>query len=250
MKIKPPVKVSQDKITFDVSEIEAVLQAPPLHIKPFEPRSVVLTNRAGEKKTMLVREARLDECKTLLEIIRDRFMQLDNLEDIPDFYDVVGARVYAEILGWYRQRLKDPYTLVGLCDGELMGFANGRLMNEDINISLHTMAFDRGFRAGATMYYIKCQYTFEDLNQKEYWATYESYNGWKRWGFGMALPAYPWPEYQHELGGAKVYYLTRKYWDVSIKNYLKQMYDIEVVREVSKDLLERNATIKAPVNVA
>ncbi len=26
MKVQPPVKVSQDKITFDVSEIEAILQ--------------------------------------------------------------------------------------------------------------------------------------------------------------------------------------------------------------------------------
>ena len=130
MKIKPPVKVSQDKITFDVSEIEAILQAPPLDIKPFEPRSVELTNKEGQKKTMLVREARLDECKTLLKIISNSFLQIDNLEDVPDFYDVVGARVYAELLGWYRQRLKDPYTLIGMCDGELMGFANGRLMNE------------------------------------------------------------------------------------------------------------------------
>ena len=66
-----------------------------------------------------------------------------------DFYDIVGARVYSEVLGWYRKRLKDPYTLVGLVDGVWAGFANGRLMNEDINISLHTMALIRGGRIGA-----------------------------------------------------------------------------------------------------
>ena len=125
MKIPPPVKVSQDKIIFDVSEIEAILQAPPMDVKPFEPRSVLLKNREGETKTMLVREAKLEEAVPLLKIIRERFLQEENLDEVKDFYDIVGARVYAEILGWYRHRLKDPYTLVGLCDGELTGFANG-----------------------------------------------------------------------------------------------------------------------------
>jgi hypothetical protein len=30
--------------------------------------------------------------------------------------------VHAELAGWYRNRLKDLYTLVGLVDGELGGF--------------------------------------------------------------------------------------------------------------------------------
>jgi hypothetical protein len=29
-----------------------------------------------------------------------------------DFYDVVAARVYAELLGWYRHRMQDEYVLV------------------------------------------------------------------------------------------------------------------------------------------
>jgi hypothetical protein len=58
-----------------------------------------------------------------------------------DFYDIVGARVYAEVLGWIRNRLKDPYQLIGVIDGHVVAFWNGRLMNEDINISLHSMAF-------------------------------------------------------------------------------------------------------------
>jgi len=106
MKVQPPVKVSQPKITFGVEEIEAILQAPPMDIKPFEPRSILLKNREGETKTMLVREAKLEEAKPLLKIIRDRFLQEDNLDEVPDFYDIVGARVYAEVLGWYRHRLK------------------------------------------------------------------------------------------------------------------------------------------------
>ena len=30
-----------------------------------------------------------------------------------DFYDIVGVRVYAEILAVPRKRIKDPFTLVG-----------------------------------------------------------------------------------------------------------------------------------------
>ncbi len=71
MKVQPPVKVSQDKITFDVSEIEAILQPPPMDVKPFEPRSVFLKNRDGETKTMLVRAAKLEEAKPLLKIIQE-----------------------------------------------------------------------------------------------------------------------------------------------------------------------------------
>ncbi len=243
MKIPPPVKVSQDKVIFDVSEIEAILQAPPLDVKPFAPRSVVLTNRAGESKTMLIRPARREEAPGLLRFISREFLGTEDLDQVPDFYDIVGARVYAEILGWYRSRLKDPYNLVGLCGGELTAFANGRLMNEEINISLHTLAFDRGFRAGAAMYYAKCQYCFEDLGQEEFWSTFESYNGWKRWGVGMAQPTYPWPDLQHELGGGRVYYLTRKYWESTARDYLAENYGIRIEREVSPKLLEENRDI-------
>ena len=163
-----------------------------------------------------------------------------------DFYDIVGARVYAEILGWVRNRLKDPYQMVGLIDGELVGFANGRVMNDDVNISLHTMAFKRGYRAGAALYYAKCDYCFETLKQKEFWATYESYNGFKRWGIGMAQPSYPWPEVQHELGGARVYYVRKSYWDSDVKNYIRQMVGAELTRPVPQKLLDANKTIKPP----
>ena len=48
------------------------------------------------------------------------------------------------------QAAKGSMYLVGLIDGLWAGFAsNGRLMNEDINISLHTMALVRGGRIGA-----------------------------------------------------------------------------------------------------
>lgn len=239
MKLELPTKVSQEEIRLHVSEIEPLLQAPAMDLKPWPPAKIKLVT--GE--TLLIREARLEEAPAMLSYVK-RVMEVDH-----DFYDIVGARVYAEILGWYRRRLKDPYTLVGLIDGQWAGLANGRLMNEDINISLHTMAFRRGGRVGAVMYYAKAYYGFEILGNQEWWATYESYNGWWRWGVGMAQPSYPWPEYQHELGGARVYYITKKYWDKVVKNYVRQMVGAELDFDVSDELLKKNETLILPEEV-
>jgi len=156
MRKNPPEKVSEDKVVFDVSEIEPILSGPSLHLKPWKPVSIKLST--GE--TMLIREAKLEEAPTLLSYLK-KFLDLDY-----DFYDIVGARVYSEVLGWYRNRLKDPYTLLGIVDGKVVGFANGRLLNKDINISLHTMAFRRGGRIGAVMYYAKLTMLLKFLKTK------------------------------------------------------------------------------------
>ncbi len=239
MRKEPPEKVSVEKITFDVREIEPLLSPPETHLKPFPPAYIKLSN--GE--IMVIREAKKEEAPKLLKYLKN-FLEVDH-----DFYDIVGARVYAEVLGWYRNRLKDPYTLVGLIDGKLVGFANGRLFNEDINISLHTMAFKRGLRIGAIMYYAKCDYTFETLQQQEFWATYESYNGFKRWAIGMAQPSYPWPDYQHELGGARVYYITREYWYSVVKKYLEDMIGATLQRPVPEDLMKKSEELIIPEEV-
>lgn len=239
MKIAPPCKVSQEELTINVEEIEPLLQAPPMDLKPWPGATITLK----DGRVLYIREARLEEAPMLLGYVK-KVMEAEH-----DFYDIVGARVYAEILGWYRKRLKDPYTLVGLIDGVLAGFANGRLMNEDINISLHTMAMLRGGRIGAAMYYAKAYYGFEILGNKEWWATYESYNGWKRWGLGMAQPSYPWPEYQHELGGARVYYVTKKYWDSTIKDYVRQMVGADLNFTVPADIVKKNEEMTVPEEV-
>lgn len=239
MRLPTPEEVSQKQITFDVEEIEAILQAPPMDLKPWPACQVKLK----DGRVMLIREAKLEEAPMMMEYMK-KVMEADH-----DFYDIVGARVYAEILGWYRKRLKDPYTLVGLIDGLWVGFANGRLLNEDINISLHTMALARGGRIGAVMYYAKAYYGFEILGNKEWWATYESYNGWMRWGIGMAQPSYPWPEYQHELGGARVYYITKKYWDKIVKDYVRQMTGTELDFNVPDELIKANEVMRVPEEV-
>ena len=236
MKKAPPEKVSQQVVSFNVDELEPLLSGPVMRIPPFEPATVQV--KSGE--TMLIRPLEQAEAPAFLAYIR-KLVDVDH-----DFYDIVGARVYAEVLGWVRNRLKDPYQLIGLIDGRAVAFCNGRLMNEDINISLHSMAFRRGLRAGAIMYYAKCQYCFETLNQKEFWATYESYNGLKRWGIGMAQPSYPWPDCQHELGGAKVFYITREYWQTTVKNYLEQMIQTRLVRPATAEILKANACLQMP----
>jgi hypothetical protein len=236
MKKTPPETVSQETLTFHVSELEPLLSPPPMSIPPFEPAMV----KVASGETMLIRPLALEEAPLLLAYMKE-LMDVDH-----DFYDIVGARVYAELLGWVRNRLKDPYQLVGLIDGHVVAFCNGRLMNEEVNISLHTMAFRRGLRAGAIMYYAKCAYCFETLKQSEFWATYESYNGLKRWGIGMAQPSYPWPDNQHELGGAKVYYVTREYWDATVKQYLEQMIKTKLERPVPAALLKANEKVVMP----
>jgi hypothetical protein len=239
MKFEIPEKVTDEKLDIDVREVEAVLQGPALQLKPW-PGALV---RLKDGRELYIREARLDEAPKMLEYMK-KVMDIGR-----DFYDIVGARVYAEILGWYRKRLKDPYTFVGLIDGQWVGFANGRLFNEDINISLHTMALARGGRIGAVMYYAKAYYAFEILGNKEWWATYESYNGWMRWGLGMAQPSYPWPEQQHELGGGRIYYVTKKYWDQLIKNYVREMAGAEMDFKVPEKVVKANQEMKIPTEV-
>ncbi len=236
MKFELPEKASVETLEIDAREVEAMLQGPKLDLKPWPGAQVKLK----DGRILFIREARLEEAPKMLTYM-EKIMHVDH-----DFYDIVGARVYSEILGWYRSRLKDPYTLVGLIDGKWAGFANGRLMNEDINISLHTMALLRGGRIGAVMYYAKAYYGFEILGNKEWWATYESYNGWMRWGLGMAQPSYPWPDVQHELGGAKVYYVTKKYWDQLIKQYVRQMAGADLDFNVSDEVRKANEELIVP----
>ncbi len=236
MKKQPPVKVSQPEVTFKVEEIEPILSGPAIDLPHWSPMYITLPNG----KTMVIREMKKEEIPLLLPVVKS-LLDVDH-----DFYDVVGARVLAELLGWYRDRLKDPYHLVGIVDGKLAAMANGRLMNKDINISLHTLAFMRGMKAGAVMYYAKCYYAFELCGQKEFWATYESYNGWKRWGVGMAQPSYPWPDVQHELGGARVYYVTSEYWKTTVKKYLEDMIGATFQSPVPEELLKSAENFQVP----
>lgn len=239
MRLEPPVPVSREEIVLNVRDIEPLLQGYPMEKAPWPAATIKL--RTG--KTMYIREAKMEEAKILMSYVR----QVMDVEH--DFYDIVGARVYAELLGWYRKRIKDPYVLVGMIDGKLAGLVNGRLMNEDINISLHTMTFERGGRLGAALFYCKAYYAFEILGQKEFWSTYESYNGWRIGYLGMAQPSYPWPDVQHELGGARVYYVTKKYWDQAIKRYSEDLVGDSLNFDVPDEIIKENESLVLPDDV-
>ena len=76
-----------------------------------------------------------------------------------------------------------------------------------------------------------------------------SYNGWMRWGLGMAQPSYPWPDVQHELGGGRVYYVTKKYWDQLIKKYVQQMSGAELDFNVPDEVRKANENFTVPEGI-
>jgi hypothetical protein len=163
-----------------------------------------------------------------------------------DFYDVVSARVYGEILAWLRYRVKNHYCLIGVLDHELAAIANARLMNDKVAISLHTMTFKRGAGIGAIMYLAKMEHAFDYLGLDEWWATYESYTGIRYWGLGLAQHEKPYPEIQHELGGARVYFTTKEQWE----SFVKPKYGPRMgQRPVSEQLLRDSETLKAPEKI-
>ena len=239
MRLEPPCKVTRDKLTFDVAEIEPLLQAFPMDMQPWPEAMITLK----DGRVLYIREAKIEEAPVLLTYIK-KLLSVDH-----DFYDIVAARVYAEILGWYRKRLKDPFTLIGLIDGQLAGLGNGRLFSKDVAISLHTMTFSRGGRLGWVMYYAKTYYALEILGANEWWSAFESYNGWRMAGIEMAQPQYPWPAMQHELGGSPIYYVSKNYWNKIIKQYLRTMIGSELVFDVPEEVRMRNKCLSIPEEV-
>ncbi len=198
----------------------------------------------GGGRTMFLRVARKDEVPSILPYLK-KVMECDH-----DFYDIVGVRVYAELLGWYRERLKDPYVILGIIDGKLAGLANGRMWNREICISHHTMTFQRAARIGVVMYYAKAYYAFEVLGCQEFWSTFESYNGF-RMGFQMCQPSYTWPEHQHELGGAAIYYVTRDSWNERIKGYCREMMGSDLIFDgIPAELVQASEHMQVPEEVA
>ena len=59
-----------------------------------------------------------------------------------------------------------------------------------------------------------------------------------------------WPEHQHELGGARVYYVTKKYWDMVVKDYVRQMSGADLQFDVPQHIVEANRQLKIPETVA
>jgi hypothetical protein len=159
----------------------------------------VITLATGGK--MVVRQVDRDAVPVLLEAVQPT-LQVER-----DYYDIVGARLYAELLGWYRYRVRDEFCIVGQIDGLLVGIVNSRMFSPELGISLHTLAIERGLRIGAHLFAAKMEHHIEHLSQEEVLITAESPIGFRRWMIEYGLEK---RDGQHELGGATPFALTRE----------------------------------------
>jgi hypothetical protein len=181
---------------FDM-ELEKVLRPPQIPIPPYPPKVIILAN--GKK--MVVRQAVREDVPAILKSVHPcLFIERD-------YYDVVSARLYGELLAWYRYRVKSEYCLLGQVDGYLVGVVNGRLENEKVGMSYHTLAIDRGLRIGSHLFAAKMEYHMEIMGQEDVLIVAESPIGFRRW-----MVEYPLEETKipHELGGCDSWRLTRE----------------------------------------
>jgi len=192
-------------MTMILDEMEKKLRPPELELKPYPPKVITLAD--GQK--MVVRECQREEIGVLLESVFP-LMQVES-----DYYDIVAARMFAELLGWYRYRVANEFVMVGAIDGEIAGIVNSRLVDGKVGMSLHTMTIRRGLRIGAQLFAAKMEHHLEILGQEEVWIVAESPNGFKRWMIEYELEdrSAQFPEVRHELGGVPTFVLTRKLYD-------------------------------------
>jgi hypothetical protein len=194
----------------------------------------VITLSSGEK--MVVRQARREEVGAILGTIYP-------LIGVPkDYYDIVAARMYAEVLGWFRYRVANEFVLVGVIDGEIAGIVNSRMWDAKTGISLHTMTIRRGLRIGAQLFASKMEHHIDYLNQDEVHIVAESPIGWRRWMIEYQLvdQSGGYPALQHELGGVPTFTLTRDL-------YLKAKPEkVTGTRPVPDDLLKSAEKLRMP----
>ncbi|HUX20725.1 MAG TPA: hypothetical protein VMW69_05770, partial [Spirochaetia bacterium] len=146
------------------TELEQQLRPPQLALAPYPPKSILLAS--GE--VLVVREALREEAPILLETVYPL------IGVTRDFYDIVAARLYAELLGWVRYRTANEFVLVGSIDGEIAGMVNSRMFSPAVGMSLHTITIKRGLRIGAQLFAAKMEHHFENLGQSEVWIVAES----------------------------------------------------------------------------
>jgi hypothetical protein len=184
-----------------LDELEKRLRPPARAVPSYPPKVIVLASG----KPLVVRQAENDDIPILLEAIEPL------VRVRKDFYDIVAARMYAELLSQYLHRTLDPYCLIGTIDGVIASIVNGRMIDEKRGMSYHTLTIHRGLRCGAHMFAAKMEHHMDVLKQEEVFIVAESYLGFKRWMIEYQLE--PRPDFQHELGGVGSYALTRKLYD-------------------------------------
>jgi hypothetical protein len=211
-----------------MAQLEEILRPPERDLPSYPAKSIFLAS--GE--TMVVRQASREEVPILLGAVRP----LTEVER--DFYDIVAARTYAELLGWRRYRVRDEYCLVGLIDGVLVGLVNGRSLSPRVGVSYHTIAMKRGLRVGAHLFAAKMEYHIEYLNQAEVYIVAESPIGFRRWMIEYGLEKRP--QVHHELGGVMSWALTRELYHAAKARL------VVGERPVPQDLVETAGEISVP----
>lgn len=178
-------------------ELEKVLRPIQYEMPPYPPKVITLANG----KRMVVRQAEREDVPEILKSVHPcLFIERD-------YYDIVSARLYGELLAWYRHRVKSAYCLMGQVDGYLVGVVNGRMETEKLGMSYHTLAIDRGLRIGSHLFAAKMEYHIEYLNQDRVLIVAESPIGFRRWMIEYPLEETKIP---HELGGGDSWVLTRE----------------------------------------
>ncbi len=182
-------------------DLESILRPIDNPMPPFPAKHMTIAS--GEE--MVVRQVTRDEIPDILPHVAP-LMYVER-----DFYDVVAARVYAELMSYYTHRIQDAYVLVAQIDGELCAVVNGRMVSEDVGMSLHTLAMRRGLRIGAHAFAAKMEYHMDIMGQKEVLIVAESPIGFRRWMIEYHLEKRF--DVPHELGGVPSWALTKELFD-------------------------------------
>lgn len=211
-----------------ISDLEALLRPPAMDMPVYPPKAVTLAS--GE--IMVVRQITREEVPTLLQAIYPLLL----VER--DFYDIVAARLYGELLAYKRYRVKDEYILVGVIDGILAGMVNGRLVDKKTGMSYHTLTLRRGLRVGSHLFAAKMEYHIEHCRQEDVLIVAESPIGFRRWM--IEYPLEKRYNVQHELGGVPSWVLLKDTY------YAAKPRLVTGHRPVPDELLHSASTIALP----
>lgn len=212
-------------------DLEKILRPRENPIPPFPPKYMTLAS--GDQ--MVIRQVDRDEIPDILQFI-EPLMHVER-----DFYHVVAARLYSELLAYHTYRVQDEYVLVAQIGTELAAVVNGRLVNNDVGMSYHTVALRRGLRIGAHAFATKMEYHIDIMKQKEVLIVAESPIGFRRWMIEYNLEKRF--DIQHELGGVPSWALTKEIFDRA-RNSL-----VVGRRPVPTELLEKaKSEISAPTD--
>jgi len=203
-------------------DLEKILRPVDTPVPPFPAKYMTLAS--GDE--MVIRQVDRDEIPDILPFIEP----LVHVER--DFYNIVAARVVAELLAYHMYRVQDEYVLIAqIGDGEIAAVVNGRYVSEDVGMSYHTLALRRGLRIGAHAFAAKMEYHIDIVKQKEVLVVAESPIGFRRWMIEYNLEKRF--HIQHELGGVPSWSLTKELFDKTRDSLIVGR------RPVPKELLDK-----------